>query len=98
GGGGGGGGGGGRGAAPGGGCRGGPGGGGAGGGPPRSAWPTSTGGRGRSPCAAGAAALSGCPCPPTLARRSPATCVLAGRSRSRAPGRCSCAPGHRTAG
>lgn len=41
---------------------------------------------------------SGCRCRRTQARRSPSTWPMAGPSRLRAPGGCSCGPGHRTAG
>ena len=48
-------------------------------------WTILTGGPGRSPCAARAAAPNGCRCPPTPGRRSPPIWPMAGRSRSRAP-------------
>ena len=51
---------------------------------PASRLRTSTGGPGRSSCAARAAARSGCRCPPTSARRSPPTCAMAARRARRA--------------
>ena len=62
------------------------------------AWRTSTGRAGEITVRGKGSRASGCRCPQTWARRSLPICAMAGPSRSRAPGRYSCAPGRRIAG